>query len=53
MNVKSNVPPEGLRVPLFQTIASLVVVCAEGPLLVHRTVVPALIVTVAGVKVKS
>ena len=64
MNVKSNVPPAdpppypppppgGLSVPLFQAPASLVVVWADGPLLVHRTVVPALMVTVDGEKVKS
>ena len=64
MNVKSNVPPAdpppypppppgGLSVPLFQAPASLVVVWADGPLLVHRTLVPILMVTVDGEKVKS
>src|SRR5712691_11256982 len=65
MNVKSNVPPAdppppypppplgGLSEPLSQAPPSLVVVWAEGPSLVHRTAVPALIVTVAGEKVKS
>jgi hypothetical protein len=33
--------------------ASLVVVCADGPLFLHCTVVPALIVTDAGENVKS
>jgi hypothetical protein len=32
---------------------SLVVVCAEGPLLVQRTVLPIFTVTLAGVNVKS
>lgn len=45
--------PGGLRAELPQAPASLVVVWAEGPLLVHRTLVPALIVSEAGEKVKS
>src|SRR5712691_5031996 len=45
--------PGGLSTPLFQTPMSLVVVWAEGPLLVHRTEVPALIVREAGENVKS
>src|SRR6266853_1131698 len=66
MNVKSKVPPAdppppyippplpgGLRALLFQTPMSLVVVWAEGPLLVHRTEVPAFIVSEAGENVKS
>ena len=64
VNLKSKVAPAdpppypppplgGLRVPLVQAPASLVVVWAEGPLLVHRTVVPAVIVSEAGEKVKS
>jgi hypothetical protein len=40
-------------VPLLQAPASLVEVCAEGPLFVHLTVVPTLIVSEAGEKVKS
>jgi hypothetical protein len=40
-------------VPLLQAPASLVVVWDEGPLLVHRTVVPAAIVSEAGEKLKS
>ncbi len=38
----------GLRSWLAQTAASLVVVCADGPLLVQRTVVPTFTVIVAG-----
>jgi len=45
--------PGGLSTPLSQTLMSLVVVWAEGPLLVHRTKLPALIVSKAGEKVKS
>jgi len=41
-------PGGGLRSWLAQTAASLVVVCADGPLLVQRTVVPTFTVIVAG-----
>jgi len=37
---------------LAQTLWSLVVVWADGPLLVHRTVPPTLMLTLAGVKEK-
>jgi hypothetical protein len=40
-------------VPLFQTPPSLVVVWADGPLLVQRTVSPTLIVMALGEKAKS
>jgi hypothetical protein len=53
LNVISNVPAFGLRTPLSHAPMSLVVVCAEGPLLVQRTVVPTFTVTLAGVNVKS
>src|SRR4029077_6411468 len=42
-----------LNVPLLQTPMSLATKCADGPLFVHRTVVPALIVRVAGENMKS
>src|SRR5713101_7267474 len=52
MNVCWNVPPAP-SVPLSQTLASLVVVCADGPLLVHVTVVPTFTLMVDGEKTKS
>jgi len=42
-----------LSVPLSQTAPSLVVVCADGPLLTQVTIVPAFTVSAEGVNEKS
>jgi hypothetical protein len=53
VKVTLNVPPEALNVPLFHRPASLVVVCDDGPVFVHWTVVPTFTVSMDGENVKS